>query len=69
MINDQLFGQAITEAYAHMIKTKMQEKYPDFYFEKGAIIYDYDQETYVCVGYSDSETRILNDIAQRISKS
>lgn len=68
MRNEELFGQAITEAYAHMIKTEMQQKYPDFYFEKGAIIYDYDQETYVCVGYSDAETQILNDIAQRISK-
>ncbi len=68
MGNQELFGQAITEAYSHMIKTEMQKQYPDFYFEKGAIIYDYDSESYVCVGYSEAETRILNDIAQRLSK-
>jgi hypothetical protein len=68
MRNDELFGQAVTEAYAHIIKSKMQEKFPDFYFEKGAIIYDYDAETYVCVGYSEDETCILNSIAQGIGR-
>jgi len=69
MINDKLFGQAITEAYAHMIKVEMQKQYPDFYFEKGAIIYDYDTESYVCVGFSDEEKHILEDIAKNIARN
>lgn len=68
MRNDELFGQAVTEAYAHMIKSKVQEKFPDFYFEKGAIIYDYNSESYVCVGYSDEEILILQDIAKNLEK-
>ncbi|MBL0339439.1 MAG: hypothetical protein IPP71_00045 [Bacteroidetes bacterium] len=66
MRNEELFRQAVTQAYAHMMKSKMQEKFPDFYFEKGPVIYDYDAETYVRVGYSEDETSILNAIAQDI---
>ena len=69
MGNQELFGQAVTEAYSHMIKTEMQKQYPDFYFEKGAIIYDYDSESYECVGFSDEEKRILEDIAKNIAQS
>ncbi len=66
MTNKELFGVSITQAYASLIKNEVLLKYPNFFFERGSIIYDYDNETYVYMGYSDEELRILKEAAQNL---
>jgi hypothetical protein len=66
MTNTEQFGQHVTQAYACLIKTEVQLKYPNFYFEKGAVIYDYDTETYMYLGYSDEELKIIMEAAEAL---
>ena len=67
MTNTELFGQHITQAYASLIKHEVQLKYPNFYFERGLIMYDYDNETYVYMGYTEEEMQILKEVASSLS--
>jgi len=69
MTNTELFGEHITQAYASLIKSKVQLKYPNFFFEKGAVVYDYDNEVYNYVGYSDAELRIIMEAAASLQKN
>lgn len=66
MKNKELFGVAMTQAYATLIKNEVLLKYPNFFFERGSILYDYDNEIYVYMGYSDEELRILKEAAQSL---
>ena len=59
----------VTQAYASLIKSEVQVKYPNFYFEKGVILYDYDQELYVYIGYTEDELRILREVATSLLKN
>lgn len=56
----------MTQAYATLIKNEVLLKYPNFFFERGSILYDYDNEIYVYMGYSDEELRILKEAAQSL---
>ena len=69
MTNTDLFGQHITQAYASLIRNEVQLKYPNFFFEKGVILYDYDNEIYVYLGYSDEEMVILKEVARSLQKN
>ena len=59
----------VTKAYASLIKNEIQLKYPNFFFEKGVILYDYDQELYVYIGYTEEELSILREIASTLLKN
>jgi hypothetical protein len=61
MKNEEKFGLHITQAYASLIKSEVLVKYPHFFFEKGAISYDYDNEMYVYSGFSSEEIAILKE--------
>ena len=59
----------VTKAYSTLVKQQVQLKYPNFYFEKGAILYDYDHEHYVYLGYDADELRIIMDAAASVIKN
>ncbi|MDQ3052203.1 MAG: hypothetical protein M3Q95_15100 [Bacteroidota bacterium] len=69
MKNEELFGVAVTQMYACLIKNEVLLKYPNFFFERGMILYDYDNETYVYSGYSEEEQRILKEAATKILRN
>jgi len=69
MTNTELFGQHITQAYASLIKQEVQLKYPNFYFERGVIMYDYDNEIYLYMGYTEEEMQILREAASKLQKN
>jgi hypothetical protein len=69
MKNTDLFGEHITQAYASLIKQVVQLKYPNFYFERGVIMYDYDNETYVYLGYTETEMQILKEAAIAVQRN
>ena len=56
----------ITRRYADLIKNEVLLKYPNFYFEHGLIMYDYDSERYVYKGYTDEEIAILQEVASSL---
>jgi hypothetical protein len=62
-------GEIVTKAYTNRIKYQVLLKYPNFFFEKGAIIYDYDREIYVFRGFSDEELLILAEAASKIENN
>ena len=66
MKHEEVIGQHVTQAYASLIKSEIQLKYPNFFFERGVILYDYDFETYIYQGYSEEEQRILREIAKSL---
>ena len=66
---EEAIGMHVTQAYASLIKNEVQVKYPNFYFEKGVILYDYDQELYVYIGYTEDELRILREVATSLLKN
>ena len=66
MRNKELFGLDVTQTYAGLIKNEVLLKYPNFFFERGSITYDYDNEIYVYLGYSDDEQRILKEAAKNL---
>ena len=66
---EEAIGMHVTQAYASLIKNEIQLRYPNFYFERGVILYDYDQELYVYIGYTEEELRILNEIASSLMKN
>jgi len=69
MSNTELFGEHITQAYASLIKSEVQLKYPNFFFEKGAVLYDYDTETYIYTGYSDDELKIILEAVAKLQSN
>ena len=66
---EEAIGMHVTQAYASLIKSEVNLKYPNFYFERGNILYDYDQELYVYIGYTEDELRILREIATSLLKN
>ena len=66
MQNKELFGLDVTQTYAGLIKNEVLLKYPNFFFERGSITYDYDNEIYMYVGYSEEEQRILSEAAKSL---
>lgn len=69
MTPEEAIGMHVTQAYASLIKNEVQLKYPNFFFERGMILYDYDQELYVYLGYTEDELRILKEIASTLDKN
>jgi hypothetical protein len=69
MQNEELFGIVVTQMYSSLIKNEVLLKYPNFFFERGSITYDYDNETYVYVGYSEEEQRILREAAKNLVRN
>ena len=69
MSNTELFGEHITQAYASLVKSEVQLKYPNFFFEKGAVLYDYDTETYIYTGYSDDELKIILEAVAKLQSN
>ncbi len=69
MTPEESIGMHVTQAYASLIKNEVQLKYPNFFFEKGVILYDYDHELYVYIGYTEEELRILNEVANTLMKN
>ena len=69
MHNEELFGIVVTQMYSSLIKNEVLLKYPNFFFERGSITYDYDNETYVYVGYSEEEQRILKEAAKNLVRN
>ncbi len=69
MKHEEIVGLHVTQAYTSLIKNEVQLKYPNFYFERGVIMYDYDHETYVYLGYSVEEQKILNEIAKSLLRN
>ena len=66
MQNKELFGLDVTQTYAGLIKNEVLLKYPNFFFERGSITYDYDNEIYMYVGYSEEEQLILSEAAKSL---
>jgi len=52
--------------YANLIKNEVLLKYPNFFFERGSILYDYDNENYIYMGYSEEERKILAEVARSL---
>jgi hypothetical protein len=69
MQNEELFGIVVTQMYSSLIKNEVLLKYPNFFFERGSITYDYDNEIYVYVGYSEEEQRILREAAKNLVRN
>ncbi len=69
MSHKELFGLDVTQSYASLIKNQVLLKYPNFFFERGSIVYDYDTETYVYLGYSEEEQSILKEAAKSLVKN
>ena len=69
MKHEEVIGQHVTQAYASLIKSEVQLKYPNFFFERGVILYDYDHEIYVYLGYSEEEQKILNEAAKKLLRN
>ena len=59
----------ITKVYADLIKNEVLLKYPNFYFEHGVIMYDYDSEIYVYKGYTEEEIQILEEVANALQRN
>jgi hypothetical protein len=66
---EEAIGIHVTAAYASIIKNQVQLKYPNFFFERGVILYDYDQELYVYIGYTEEELCILREVASSLLKN
>jgi hypothetical protein len=66
MSHAERFGELVTKAYINQIKNEVLLKYPNFFFEKGSIVYDYDRELYMYKGYSDEELFILAEAASKL---
>jgi len=66
---EMLFGVEVTQMYASLIKNEVLLKYPNFFFERGSILYDYDNETYIYMGYSEEEQKILSEAAGNLVKN
>jgi hypothetical protein len=66
MRHEEVIGEHVTQAYASLIKSEVQLKYPNFYFERGVILYDYDHEIYVYMGFTDEEQKILHEAARQL---
>ena len=62
----ELVGEIATRAYVSRIKNEVLLRYPNFFFEKGAIIYDYDREIYIFKGFDDDELFILARVVSEI---
>ena len=69
MSHAEKFGLSVTQAYASLIKNEVLLKYPNFFFEKGAIVYDYDREIYVFKGYTEEELFILAEAASKVGNA
>ena len=59
----------ITKVYADLIKNEVLLRYPNFYFEHGVIMYDYDNEIYVYKGYTEEEIAILTEAAKALQQN
>ena len=59
-------GILVTQAYVNQVKNEVLLKYPNFFFEKGRIVYDYDRELYLFIGFDDEELFILAEAASRV---
>ncbi|MDQ3052196.1 MAG: hypothetical protein M3Q95_15065 [Bacteroidota bacterium] len=57
----EFLGLCITNTYVSLIRNEVKLRYPDFYFERGVIVYDYESEMYVYSGFSSEEQRILRE--------
>jgi len=66
MKNEEKFGVEVTQMYANLIKNEVLLKYPNFFFERGSILYDYDNENYIYMGYSEEERKILAEVARSL---
>lgn len=69
MKNKELFGLDVTQSYACLIRNEVLLKYPNFFFDKGVIWYDYDTETYIYTGYSDEELKIIQEAVKSLQKN
>ncbi len=58
---EEFLGLCITNTYVSLIRNEVKLRYPDFYFERGVIVYDYESEMYVYSGFSSEEQRILRE--------
>jgi hypothetical protein len=65
----ELVGEIATRAYVSRIKNEVLLRYPNFFFEKGAIIYDYDHEIYVFRGFDEDELFILAKVASEMEEN
>lgn len=69
MKNEEIIDLYITKMYVSLIKNEVQQRYPDFYFDRGVIIYDYDRERYVYSGFSSEEQRILQEAEKALLRN
>ena len=69
MSKQELFGMDATQMYASLIKHEVLLKYPNFFFERGSITYDFDNEMYVYMGYSEEEILILKEAAKNLVRN
>jgi len=69
MRNEELMGLYVTRTYVSLIKNEVQLKYPNFFFERGKIFYDYDLEKYIYSGFSSDEQCILKEAEQALYRN
>ena len=66
---EEIIGQVVTRFFVEIMRSEVHLHYPNFYFEKGMILYDFDNERYVYTGYSEEETSILNEVARSLKRN
>lgn len=68
MKNNEIIGWFVTGIYTNLLKNIIKVKYPNFFFERGRIIYDNENERYIYSGYSGDEQRIINEAESALLK-
>ena len=68
MKNNEIIGWFVTGIYTNLLKNIIKVKYPNFFFERGHIVYDFENERYIYSGYSGDEQRILKEAESALLK-